>query len=423
QTCALPIFLGGPDPPRPRRADRSPPGDHLRHRRRGPRLGRVRRAGGAVRRSGVRRQAGPPLRSRVGEGGAGVPPGGPAPMIPPSTTITEEGRRTRRALLWLAGLVVAVNLLAWGITRLTSGRGVDGPDGSSYVTTPDGAAAVEGLLDRLGVATVRIRRPLDEIELDPAGTLLALDVSSSPYTSSELEAIDEFMAAGGRLVVAGQAEFGERLFPDAPRWRTAGADSAQSVGDVAVVGEEVRLGRFGSFEVTAADAPFLTDGNTVIGVSRRVGRGTFVWIADSFPFHNGGIGRGRNAVAVVGMIDPAGPVYFDEYRHGYRDDASLWDVIPSGWQTALLLGAVVVALALVAYGRRFGPPYDLERRLPPGRETYLESVAGILSRAGAVSDSLEVLREEALRRLSERGDPRAAAVAAGLEDAEIEALF
>src|SRR5690606_26589578 len=101
----------------------------------------------------------------------------------------------------------------------------------------------------------------------------------------------------------------------------------------------------------------------------------------------------------------------------------LWDVIPSGWQTALLLGAVVVALALVAYGRRFGPPYDLARRLPPGRETYLESVAGILSRAGAVSDSLEVLREEALRLLSERGDPRAAAVAAGLEDAEIEALF
>ena len=344
-------------------------------------------------------------------------------MIPPSTTITEEGRRTRRALLWLAGLVVAVNLLAWGITRLTSGRGVDGPDGSSYVTTPDGAAAVEGLLDRLGVATVRIRRPLDEIELDPAGTLLALDVSSSPYTSSELEAIDEFMAAGGRLVVAGQAEFVERLFPDAPRWRTAGADSALTVGDVAGAGEEVRLGRFGSFEVIAADEPFLTDGDTVIGVSRRVGRGTFVWIADSFPFHNGGIGRGRNAVAVVGMIDPAGPVYFDEYRHGYRDDASLWDVIPSGWQTALLLGAVVVALALVAYGRRFGPPYDLERRLPPGRETYLESVAGILSRAGAVSDSLEVLREEALRRLSERGDPRAAAVAAGLEDAEIEALF
>src|SRR5690606_3934128 len=77
----------------------------------------------------------------------------------------------------------------------------------------------------------------------------------------------------------------------------------------------------------------------------------------------------------------------------------------------------------VAYGRRFGPPYDLERRLPPGRETYLESVAGILSRAGAVSDSLEVLREEALRRLCERGDPRAAAVAAGLEDADIEALF
>ena len=344
-------------------------------------------------------------------------------MIPASTTLSEEGRRTRRTLLWLAGLIVGINLLAWGLTRLSSGGGVDGPDGSSYVTTANGAAALEGLLGRLGVETHRIRQPLDEVTLDPSGTFVALDVSSSTYTASELNALERFMTEGGRLVVAGPAAFVERLFADASTWTTSGAASAETSGTVAGPSEGVRLSAFGSFEVSGADEPFLAEGQTVIGVSRRVGEGTFLWVADSHPFHNAGIGNGRNAVAVVGMVDPAGPVYFDEYRHGYMDEASIWQVLPSGWQTASILGAVVILLALVSYGRRFGPPYELERRLPPGREAYLESVAGILSRAGATEDALTVLREEARHLLGERGDPRAAAVAAGMEAAQIEAVY
>lgn len=341
----------------------------------------------------------------------------------PSTTITDEGRRTRRTLVWLAAGVVGVNLLAWGLARISSGGGVDGPTGSSYVTTADGAAAVEGLLSRLGTPTVRLRVPLDEAQLDPQGTVLALDVTSSDYSSSELEALDRFMMDGGRLVVAGQAGFVERLFPDTPRWRTAGASSGEVTGTVAGHLEAVQLSGFGSFEPTDEYAPFLVATDTVIGISRPVGSGTFIWLADSFPFHNDGIGRGRNAVAVVNMIDPAGPVFFDEFRHGYREEASVWQVLPSGWQTALLLGAAVIVLALVSYGRRLGPPHDLERRLPPGREAYLEAVAGMLSRAGATGEALSILRAEARRRLSEHGDPYSAAVAAGLDEAQIAAVL
>ena len=148
-----------------RRADRSP-GDHLRTVA-SPRLGRVRRAGGAVRRSGVRRQAGhprsPPARR------CWRPPGGPAHMIPPSTTINEEGRCGGALVAGVPGGGREPSPGASrGDQRPRSGR----PHGS-YVTTLT-APPREGL-DRLGVATV-VSAALDEIELDPAGTL-------SPWTS------------------------------------------------------------------------------------------------------------------------------------------------------------------------------------------------------------------------------------------------
>ena len=45
-------------------------------------------------------------------------------MIPPSTTITDKGRRTRRTLLWLAAVVVGLNLLIWVVSRFATEGGV-----------------------------------------------------------------------------------------------------------------------------------------------------------------------------------------------------------------------------------------------------------------------------------------------------------
>jgi hypothetical protein len=346
-------------------------------------------------------------------------------MIPPSTTITEEGRRTRRTLLWVGGFVVLLNLLVWLGGFFSSGGAVSGPDGSSYVTTRAGTAALAGTLERLGYDVERIRTSLDEISLDPAGTVVLADVGEADYTSAELNHLEAMMRAGGRVLAVGRLAVAERLVVDSPQWRSEGAPAAEPAGplDEGAI-ERVALSGFGSLDVTSGDQPLLVaEDGRVIASERPIGDGHFVWLADSFPVQNQGLSTSGSAVAAVTLVDPQGPVYFDEFRHGYRDEGSFWSLLPARWQTVLMMTGVVAVLGLVAYGRRFGPAYDRHRRLPPGRELYLDAVAGILHRSGDTAAALDSIRAHARQLLDRRGreadlDPEARAALLGDEISE-----
>ena len=238
------------------------------------------------------------------------------------------------------------------------------------------------------------------------------------------------METGGTVVVAGSAVMVDSLLPDASTWRSEGATRARPVGPLldANAFDGVVLSGFGSFDVSDADTPILVaDTGAVVGLARKVGDGFFAWVADSHMFHNAGIGVGDSAVAVMTLLDPDGVVVFDEFRHGFRQDAGLWQVIPANWKLMLVLVGIVGILAMIAYGRRFGPPHDLQRRLPPGREAYLEAVAGMMTRAGSTGDAVEVIRAEARARLQARypagSDPAAGAAAAGLDGAGVAAVL
>ncbi len=332
-------------------------------------------------------------------------------MIPPSTTITDQGRRTRRILLGLLALIVALNLVVWLANSFTGGGAVAGPDGSSYVTRARGAAAAAGMLERLGLTVKQRRTAIDATPPAPDETLVMVDIGSADYSPAELNALDHFMSAGGRLVVAGPAPMVKRLLADSSTWRTRGGSRATplpGLGNAAGL-DGFALSGFGSLDPSPSDVPIFADGDLVVGVTRQVGQGSFWWLADSNPFHNEAIGRPDAAVAVYTLIGPSGVVTFDEYHHGYVDDASLWQVLPSNWRTALLLGAVVALVALFAYGRRFGPPHDYHRRLAPGREAYLDAVAGMMARGGANPDAIELIRQEAKARMAALGDDAAAA--------------
>lgn len=346
-------------------------------------------------------------------------------MIPPSTTITEEGRRNRRTLLWVGGFVVMLNLLVWLGGFFSSGGAVSGPDGSSYVTTRAGTAALAGTLERLGYEVERIRTPLDEVPLDPTGTVVLAEVGEADYTSAELNQLEAMVQAGGRLLAVGRLAAAERLIADAPRWRTDGADAAVPAGSLEQTGiESVTLSGFGSLEATAGDrAVLIAEDGMVIASERPLGEGSFVWLADSLPVQNQGLSMTGSATVAVTLVDPQGPVYFDEFHHGYRDEGSFWSLLPGRWQTALLMSAVILVLGLVAYGRRFGPAYDRHRRLPPGRELYLDSVAGILHRSGDTAAALESIRSHARHLLDREGtgadlDPEARAALVGDEVSE-----
>jgi hypothetical protein len=164
----------------------------------------------------------------------------------------------------------------------------------------------------------------------------------------------------------------------------------------------------------------------VIALSRPLGSGQVVWMADAEPFRNAGIARADNGALAVALLGPGRPVVFDEYRHGFSDEGGLWQVIPAGWRTAMVLGALTALVALVAYGRRFGPPQDERRRLGPSRSEYFGAMAGLLSRSAAVGDATEVIRAEARRLLGQRSgdtDLAPAARAAGLGPDETAAVL
>ena len=343
------------------------------------------------------------------------------------TTATKA--TTRRTVIWLIAVVVGINLTVWVASNFANEGSASGPDGSTYVTTPRGAAAVAGMLERLGTEIAQSRVPLDEYTLDPSQTLVLIDIGGSEYSAAELRQIESFMNDGGRVVVAGQAAFVERIFLNPSQWQTGGVPSATPTGDLA--GAEglvdVPLSGFGSFDVSASDSPVLAQGTTVVGLTRQVGDGDFWWFADSRPFHNDGVGNGDASVLVAVLLEGDGTVTFDEYRHGYSDQAGFWQLLSPRWRTALVLGSITALLALFAYGRRFGPAHDLHRRMPPGREEYLDAVAGILGRSRATGDALDVIRAEGRYQLRKRtgteGEEAIAAADAGLTPTEVEALL
>ena len=344
------------------------------------------------------------------------------------TTATTKGAN-RRTVIWLIAVIAAINLTVWVASNFANEGSASGPDGSTFVTTGRGSAAVAGMLERLGTDVAQSRLPLDEYALDSSQTLVLIDVGASDYSAAELRRIESFMSEGGRVVVAGQAAFVERLFLDSSQWQAGGAPSATPTGELA--GAEglvaVPLSGFGSFGASAVDTPVLTQGTTVVGLTRRVGDGDFWWFADSRPFHNDGVGIGDASVLVAVLLEGDGTVTFDEFRHGYSDQAGFWQLLSPRWRTALVLGSITALLALITYGRRFGPVHDLHRRLPPGREAYLEAVAGILGRSHATGDALDVIRAEGRYQLRRRtggeGEEAMVAADAGLTPAEIEALL
>ena len=77
-----------------------------------------------------------------------------------------------------------------------------GPEGSSYATAPDGAAAYAELLRDAGHPVRRLRTPLSERPLERGATLVVLDAGR--IERDEATAIGRFVEAGGRLIAGGR---------------------------------------------------------------------------------------------------------------------------------------------------------------------------------------------------------------------------
>ncbi len=137
-----------------------------------------------------------------------------------------------------------------------------------------------------------------------------------------------------------------------------------------------------------------------------------VWLADPHPITNGGIGEADNATFATVLAARNGPVFFDEYHHGYVSGGGLWDRLGDGGRAAVLLAAAALVVALLAASRRLGPPVP-EPAAPLAHTTeWLAPLAELFRKAGARADALQTLAEGLRRALARRHGSLAAGIAA-----------
>ena len=317
---------------------------------------------------------------------------------------------------WRAGLavlvvVVAANLLLRFLGSITGGT-PGGPRSSSYATSKAGAAAYAELLGRAGHPVRQVRELPHAAPPSPSATVVLLDPPA--VAARDVDALRQFVFAGGRLVAAGLAPVAVRHFvtpvpqigPGRPRVR--------------VQGLEIR---------TDGEAAWRRQGFLVV---RHVGRGAIYLLADSSPLQNRLLATADDAALGLALAGPpARTVDFLESYHGYGRSSGL-AALPLSWK--LLLGGLALAalVYMLARGRRFGPAQQEGRDLPPPRREYVDALAAAMARMRRREEVVEPVRRAAREALLRRVDlapdlgdeaVREAARRLGLPEVDAEALL
>lgn len=340
-----------------------------------------------------------------------------------------DRRRLWRAVGILVAAVVALNLVGWAATTLTRER-VDGPAGSSFVTTEPGLGAFHELLEGLDRPVERLRVPLDESSLDPATTLVVYLPDGTWVDDAYLQSLGRHVEEGGVLITTTGGPWFREFFEASAELSDPGGTfqpflplaETEGVGEVIAIGD-------GVFRTTGNGTPMLTnDAGRHLAVARQVGAGRVFAIADPSVLSNEAIAMADNAAFAVGLTGGR-PVVFDEYVHGYGAGQGL-DVLGSSFGLFIAVLSAGFLLWTWAVARRIGPPEQPARALPPRRGEFLDALGSSLARTSDDDDGFGSLRLHGLRLLNAAADRRGsgarattlAGTAAGLTERELDAL-
>jgi len=311
-------------------------------------------------------------------------------------------RRSRADLVIL--LLVLLGFIAGNIWLVEQGRrrtsGFEfAPNASAFNRGPSGLYGLYTLWRKLGHNTRVWRRPWTTLpsaaDLFVVATPFSMGAESASAEPSDLL---RWVKAGGTLVILGSdpdlaAEFKLRhqsgselhstLPPSAPTRLLEGVDALSLSGDRWA----------GPLEPVVIH---LHDQRGPALVSRPMGKGSVVALADSGALANAHLAEADNALLaanLAGLVD--GPIYFDEFHHGYQERPTLASYVlrpPLLWATLQVLFALL--LFFHAAGRRFGPPLP-RLRAPKHRASaeHIGAMASLYQRAGAGGAVLQRLAE------------------------------
>jgi hypothetical protein len=268
---------------------------------------------------------------------------------------------------WIAGLasafcVVLMIVIAMLSAEPSSDTFLRRP--STYFTDPSGGRAAYLVLERVLPSVDQWRLPLTDLKPPDRRHGVATLIAMGPEAAgqSESTALDVWIASGGQLILAANAD-----------WTIQRSASEKSVKNF--------LARHGIEPETARRG---LNG----AIIKPVGLGRIVYVADRWAFSNGNLRTTDNAVWLVERCTEwGGGALFDEYHLGFGQQRGFTALIGMFAVTPWGLVFVQLALAGVVYifgsKRRFGRPLA---ELPIERTNPLESVqavAGLFATARA----------------------------------------
>ncbi|HZR11968.1 MAG TPA: DUF4350 domain-containing protein [Acidimicrobiia bacterium] len=327
-----------------------------------------------------------------------------------------------RAAVVVTALVIVVVVALAALDSATRGAQNGGPDSSSLSTATSGTAAYAELLARAGHRVMHQRGSLAGAHLDPSTTLVLLDPDQ--VDRADLDTVRSFVLRGGHLVAGGRdPEWILELAPeDVPGWTPHGTRTVRVTtpdGDAL----QVRTDGSGSWVEP--------HGVRALTFSPARSEGRAVLLADASPLQNRLLDQADNAAFGLALAPAGQPVVFAEGVHGYSGATGL-AAIPSRWKVALVTVALAALLAMVAAGRRLGPPEDRARELPPRRRAYVDALASTLARTRRPAEALAPVQREMRTRVAQHAglEPdaspdavRDAARTLGWDVEEVDALY
>jgi hypothetical protein len=307
-------------------------------------------------------------------------------------------KRNATAILLLLGiflLIVGLNFV-FMVDEQESQETEQTGSRSSYRSTPYGTMAYYTLLQQSGYNVTRFEKPFTKLRERPEVSTLVI-ISPPPtvaFQEEEFTALNDWVAKGNLLIIidreifveVGEAKistaYNREEFKARPLQPTLYADGV----------EDLKLSNFASRVTVESQATIYHYGDDkgAVLADTGVGEGRVLAFTDPYVVANNGIAEADNVRLAVNLLTkaPGGVIAFDEFHHGYGSSHSegvmaYFEGKPVKWMFWQM--ALIAALLVYTYGRRFARPVPLKRE---SRTTNLEFVSSManITRLAKASD-------------------------------------
>lgn len=261
-------------------------------------------------------------------------------------------------------------------------------EGSSWGNAPDGYGAWYEYMQEQGAPIERWQRPISELveetpSAQPATLIRIVPDAASFRLFSSLTDQDDWIARGNHLILLGQPQ----NVSAAPFF----SEIASDFGDVVIATRRrnesaatpILADSYGAVvwqEAVQADLTASPAGRSVVSTTPFLAANAYLDAPGNFAF-----------LAEL-AIASGGPIWIDEYLHGYKDQDVVIEEVAGTWlgylaKTPLLLAtaqaAVVLVVVLIAQNRRPGSRQALSAVKPNNSEAYIKALAGVLQKANS----------------------------------------